>query len=612
MKRLLALTVTFAVALLVAGCATTTQYVRSLQQKAMTVAATTPWPSYCIQSISVGQTASGQLTTDDCSWYFSITPQHPYYTDVYVFSGMAGQQISIALSSGTVDTYVELYNVNDVAATALVGDDDGGGGTNSRIPAGSGYYTLPATGTYYIWAYTADPGWTGAYTLTLAAPASPVPAVGQATVTEFYHPQFNHYFITAYPEEAAHLAAGNLPPWTPTGATFKVWNAPAAGLTNVCRFFSGTFAPKSSHFYSHDPVECPSLAAGGVWGLESSTAFYMMPTATGVCASGTMPLYRLYNNGMSGAPNHRYTIHSSVRASMIAAGWIPEGNGVEGVFACVPYVSTPPPPPPPASAFEAEVTGYVNTILGLTSGDIAGLDQLTLILGSAVDALTTPTTTCPAASSTPPLQGLETFPPNLTINVNYGNGCTVQDGATSATVSGSAVLSITNLVFSDTAISGSVSMTFTNVKVNGVLVADGSVQAVANITMSSNLETFAGQVTVTFSNLTLPNSLGFSGSITINLNSAGTTLVSTNLTSSPHSIPITLNVSIAAQPSGGVLVNTTSASTVGAYAVVVSNVKIDADVCTTGAIGGAISFTKGGQTGTLTFNNSCGYTYSGP
>jgi hypothetical protein len=605
-----------AVALLASGCASVPQsVVGSLQRKVMTVAAASPWPSYCVQSISVGQTVSGQFTTDDCSWYFSITPQHPYYTDVYAFSGTAGQKISISLSSSTVDTYVELYNVNDINATALVGDDDGGGGTNSRIPAGSGYYTLPATGTYYIWAYTADPGWTGAYALTLAAPAPAVPTVGQATVTEFHHPQFNHYFITAYPEEAAHLAAGNLPPWTPTGATFKVWNAPAAGLANVCRFFSGTFAPKSSHFYSHNPAECPSLAAGGVWALESSTAFYMMPTATGVCPAGTMPLYRLYNNGMSGAPNHRYTIHTSVRASMIAAGWVPEGNGVEGVFACVPYVDTPPPPPPPpppASAFEAEVTGYVDTILGLASGDIANLDQLTLILGSAVEALTTPTTTCPVATSTPPLQGLQTFPPNLTINVSYGSGCTVSDGGTSATVSGSAVLSVSNLVFSDTAISGSLSLTFADVAVNGVPVADGSVQAVLAITMDPTTEAIAGRVTITMSNLTLPNGLGFSGSITINLNSAGSTLVSTNLTSAPHAIPIRLNVSIAAQPSGGVLVNTTSASTVGAYTVVVSNVKIDADVCSRGAIGGSISFSKGGQTGTLTFNNACSYTYSGP
>jgi len=156
------------------------------------------------------------------------------------------------------------------------------------------------------------------------ANAKALPTAAQVTVTEFHHPGFNHYFITAYADEAAHLAAGGLPPWVPTGHTFKVWGGPDQGITNVCRFFSETFAPRSSHFYSNNPVECPGLSAGGVWQLESPAAFYMMPTATGSCPSGTMPLYRLYNDGKSGAPNHRYTIHTSVRATMIAAGWLPD------------------------------------------------------------------------------------------------------------------------------------------------------------------------------------------------------------------------------------------------------------------------------------------------
>ncbi len=171
--------------------------------------------------------------------------------------------------------------------------------------------------------------------LAAAAGAQTAPP-GQLTVTEFRHPQFDHYFITAYPDEAASLAAGNLPPWTPTGKTFKAWSGPGTNITNVCRFFSATFAPRSSHFYSGNAVECPALTAGGVWTLEAPNAFYMMPSATGACPSGTMPLFRLYNSGMSGAPNHRYTIHRSARAAMLAAGWIAEGNGVDGVFACVP------------------------------------------------------------------------------------------------------------------------------------------------------------------------------------------------------------------------------------------------------------------------------------
>jgi hypothetical protein len=51
-------------------------------------------------------------------------------------------------------------------------------------------------------------------------------------------------------------------------------------------------------------------------------------------------LYRLYNNGMGGAPNHRYTTSLATFNQMRAAGWIFEGNGLTGAFACVPPVST--------------------------------------------------------------------------------------------------------------------------------------------------------------------------------------------------------------------------------------------------------------------------------
>ena len=161
------------------------------------------------------------------------------------------------------------------------------------------------------------------------------PPPGLVTVTEFYHPQFNHYFITADAGETAILNAGQLPPWFPTGLKFTAWNGPGTNITNVCRFFSATFAPLSSHFYSNDPSACPSLQDGGVWRLESQNAFYMMPSPTGACPAGTIPLYRLYNDGMGGAPNHRYTIDSFVRAQMVGAHWTPEGNGPDIVFACV-------------------------------------------------------------------------------------------------------------------------------------------------------------------------------------------------------------------------------------------------------------------------------------
>jgi len=444
------------------------------------------------------------------------------------------------------------------------------------------------------------------------ANAKALPTAAQVTVTEFHHPGFNHYFITAYADEAAHLAAGGLPPWVPTGHTFKVWGGPDQGITNVCRFFSETFAPRSSHFYSNNPVECPGLSTGGVWQLESSAAFFMMPTATGSCPSGTMPLYRLYNDGKSGAPNHRYTIHTSVRATMIAAGWLPEGTGPNGVFACVPLAGTAPPPPPNASAFQVEVTGYVNTLLNLVSGDIVDVDKLGVVLNSALAALMNPASTCPAVTSTPPLGNLTSLPPNLTIDVSYGGGCTVQEGTTSVTLSGSVVLSLSNVVLTDTNLSGTLAATFNNVRVGGVLVANGTVRATANLAVSATTGATSGPINVTLTNFLLPDGLGISGTLGINLNSTGTTTVTTDVVTSPNNVAVRLNASVVPAADGSVLVNTTGASTVGAYSVQVSGLRIDADLCTTGAIGGNVSFSRTGQTGTFTFNSSCSYTYSGP
>jgi len=59
-------------------------------------------------------------------------------------------------------------------------------------------------------------------------------------------------------------------------------------------------------------------------------------TGNGRCPPGTASLYRLYNNFMGGAPNHRYTTSVPVVDQMIAAGWTFEGEAATRVFACVP------------------------------------------------------------------------------------------------------------------------------------------------------------------------------------------------------------------------------------------------------------------------------------
>jgi hypothetical protein len=61
----------------------------------------------------------------------------------------------------------------------------------------------------------------------------------------------------------------------------------------------------------------------------------MLPNADGTCPAGTIPVYRMFNNGMGGAPNHRFTTDLTVRQQMIDAGYTPEGAGI-GVGWCAP------------------------------------------------------------------------------------------------------------------------------------------------------------------------------------------------------------------------------------------------------------------------------------
>ncbi|MGJ3251913.1 MAG: tetratricopeptide repeat protein [Elainellaceae cyanobacterium] len=85
------------------------------------------------------------------------------YYNVHTFEGQAGQTVAIELVSDDFDTYL-LFQSPD--GTLLSQDDDGAGGTNSRI-----LLSLPTTGTYTILANTYAAGETGRYTLSLQ-PAS--------------------------------------------------------------------------------------------------------------------------------------------------------------------------------------------------------------------------------------------------------------------------------------------------------------------------------------------------------------------------------------------------------------------------------------------------------
>lgn len=152
---------------------------------------------------------------------------------------------------------------------------------------------------------------------------------------EYFHAAFGHYFMTAFPAEIAALDAGTFSGWARTGEGFDVWSS-GADLDQVCRFFSASFAPKSSHFYTPDDSECRTVKQNADWTYEAVAFRTYPPDPDGSCPPFATPLYRLYNDGKSGAPNHRYTTSSATRATMAARGWIPEGYGTLGVIACVP------------------------------------------------------------------------------------------------------------------------------------------------------------------------------------------------------------------------------------------------------------------------------------
>lgn len=162
----------------------------------------------------------------------------------------------------------------------------------------------------------------------------------KVSVIEYFNAALNHYFITPNAVEIALLGKPPFEAWQPTGLAFSAY-APAgapAGTVGVCRFFNDHFLGVSTHFYAPHGLGCEqTLAQFPDWSLEDPQLFNasLPDAATGNCPSGQVPVYRLFNNGMGGAPNHRFTVDPAVRQQMVDRGYTPEGAGI-GVGWCAP------------------------------------------------------------------------------------------------------------------------------------------------------------------------------------------------------------------------------------------------------------------------------------
>ncbi len=226
----------------------------------------------------------------------------------------------------------------------LVSVDEG----KSWEPMASGLLAIPHTVT---WAHgmlvaTSEAGYFTCNTVDCAGAAQPVPAPeerGPVTVTEFYHRDLDHYFMTASAEEAAGIDAGAAGPgWERTGQAFTAWSVlgnPEAGM-NLCRFYGSVEPGPNSHFFTLSTGECSQLmdlqartpATEPRWNFEGY-AFAAVPPADDAvapCPAGTAPVFRAYNRGFERGEdsNHRYVTNRALLGPLVARGWVEEGVAI--------------------------------------------------------------------------------------------------------------------------------------------------------------------------------------------------------------------------------------------------------------------------------------------
>jgi len=159
--------------------------------------------------------------------------------------------------------------------------------------------------------------------------------VAPTTVTEYFVPSLQKYFMTGREDEKVLL--GQYPAaFTKTGMSFiaEPGLTPPVGTQPICRYY---FSPPlaNTHFYG-TPADCALVAttfAGNTAAKNEGVDFAVAtPDGRGNCpASAPVKVYRSFNNrGAQNDGNHRYTVSDARYAQMTAAGF-----AAEGVVFCV-------------------------------------------------------------------------------------------------------------------------------------------------------------------------------------------------------------------------------------------------------------------------------------
>lgn len=123
-------------------------------------------PDCSSTAITLGSTTNGSLANGDCRLL-----EDSSFLDAYSFTGTAGQQVSFTMTSATSALSPVLFLLSPTG-TVLALEVAPNSGTTTRIPTGTGTFTLPSNGGYTILANSLVPGQTGNYTLSFNGAAT--------------------------------------------------------------------------------------------------------------------------------------------------------------------------------------------------------------------------------------------------------------------------------------------------------------------------------------------------------------------------------------------------------------------------------------------------------
>ena len=272
--------------------------------------ATTTSASLCSSTssaIAVGGSANGSLTTTDCA--STVRSGGTYYYDNFTFEAVAGTPYTITLNSTAFDAYLYLLN----GSTVLAQNDDGNGGTNSRIvytPAVSGPLTLHAT------SYRTSVN--GAYTVAVTTVASTPAAPSGLTATVASSSQINLHWTDNSTNETGFMIERKTGPAGTWGqiatagvnATSYADSGLAASTNYVYRVRANNAAGPSSYSNEANATTtsaslCSSTSSAIAVGGSANGSLTTTDCASTVRSGGTYYLRQLH---VRGCCRHTYTI----------------------------------------------------------------------------------------------------------------------------------------------------------------------------------------------------------------------------------------------------------------------------------------------------------------